>query len=112
MVSSMEPDDPRPTPARAIVLDARPLGADDGQGKPLFVVDVTLLAPGTPPARARVSLGAAAHEIRQLHPGSELAAVVDRGAGGPVVTLHFGDPAAVSTHPGVADTPDPSRSTS
>ena len=98
----MEVDGP---PARAIVLDARPLGGADTQGNPLFVVDVTLIAPGVEPTRARISIAAAPQHIRQLHPGSELAAEADFGPGGPIVTLHFGDPADVPTRTGVANTP-------
>lgn len=80
------------TAVRAVVLDARPLGGEDGRGHPLFVVDVTVLGPDAP-VRLRTSLGVPPHAIGQLYAGADVAAELCSTPNGPVVHLCFGDPA-------------------
>lgn len=77
---------------RAVVLDARPIGGEDGRGHPLFVVDLTVLGPDAP-TRMRTSVGVPPRAISQLYAGAELAAELVTTPNGPVALLRFGDSA-------------------
>jgi hypothetical protein len=82
------------TDVRAVVLDVRPIGGEDGRGHPLFVVDLTVLGRDAP-TRMRTSFGVPPHALSQLYAGAELAAELVVTPNGPVPILHFGDPPEV-----------------
>jgi hypothetical protein len=79
------------THVRAVVLDVRPIGGEDGRGHPLFVVDLTVLGADAP-TRMRTSVGVPPHAIRLLYAGAELVAELVATPNGPVPLLRFGDP--------------------
>jgi hypothetical protein len=82
------------TDVRAVVLDVRPIGGEDGRGHPLFVVDLTVLGPDAP-TRMRTSIGVPPHALSQLYAGAELTVDLVATPNGPVPLLHFGNPAEV-----------------
>lgn len=67
---------PTTTPARVVVLDARPAGGRDRNGDAVFALDVTVLCDERTPFRSRLAVAVPDGALALVHPGAELPAVL------------------------------------